>query len=257
VALRALHRTRRTHSVALDRIVSAYGAVVGHCMRVFAPHATRQSVAVAIGKLEDRRWRSVAAGLIAAAALVCIFWDLPKASAQRSESFASEWEKLERELRSAPVQQPGNGSVQPEQGATPASGETDRPAAAEPHQTAQGKSERYEHNGSIVQWLVSPSLVGVRASYLVPRAGVEAVGVTAGTVLFEGTLDGQRIVGRAFAFKRGCPPAPYDVSGAVIGDRIILRGAAPVRSGLGCGVTGYSAASANAELVFNREAAPQ
>lgn len=66
--------------------------------------------------------------------------------------------------------------------------------------------------------------------------------VSPGTVLVEGTWTGDRFVGTAYAFKQGCPPEPYPVSGAKV-ERpgqldLVLRGAGPIRRD--CEVVGHS-----------------
>lgn len=65
------------------------------------------------------------------------------------------------------------------------------------------------------------------------------------------------MAGTAYTFRKGCPPAPYAVSGGFVAgatiydhDRIILRGASPVREKNGCALVGYTTDSGNAELIF-------
>lgn len=116
--------------------------------------------------------------------------------------------------------------------------------------TELAAKKSYEHNGSLVERAMLPANGGVKLTYSRPRAGMEVVGVAPGTVLFEGSVEGQRIIGKAYAFKRACPPAAYDVTGEEEGDRIVLRGSAPIRNQPGCKVQGYSDQSPNAELVF-------
>lgn len=108
----------------------------------------------------------------------------------------------------------------------------------------------YEHNGSIMNWYV----VGdhIRTMYETPRLGLAEAGITSGTVLFKGEYEGSRIIGIAYAFKRGCLPAPYSVIGYDSGDEIVLSGPAPVRTG--CIVTRYSATSPHARLIFKYSA---
>ena len=102
------------------------------------------------------------------------------------------------------------------------------------------------HNRSIV--MIDPQ-AGVIA-YREPRASLRP-SVGAGSVLFRGTLKpGGGAHGTAYAFKEGCPPAPYEVRGRY-SDRdnmLTLRGAGPVRRG--CEVIGYSAQSPHASLLF-------
>ncbi|MCJ2006257.1 hypothetical protein [Methylobacterium sp. J-092] len=103
----------------------------------------------------------------------------------------------------------------------------------------------WRHNGSIV--MADPA-TGVIA-YLEAKASLKP-SVTVGTVLFRGALHPDRPVqGTAYAYKVGCPAAPYPVQGAYSGpDTLTLRGAGPVRRG--CEVVGYSDRSPHAVLRF-------
>lgn len=86
-------------------------------------------------------------------------------------------------------------------------------------------------------WLHNSSVMRLEASgkarrfyYLVPRPGMHNVGARAGTLLFEGTRDGNTYAGTAYIFSARCKPQPYAVQGAVIdGDRrIVMTGKAPI-----------------------------
>ena len=59
------------------------------------------------------------------------------------------------------------------------------------------------------------------------RDGLAPTVVTRGTLLFEGTIEGDRMVGRARTFSRGCGETPYPVTGIVAPDRerVVMRGA--------------------------------
>ncbi|KQP32810.1 hypothetical protein ASF25_17475 [Methylobacterium sp. Leaf100] len=86
--------------------------------------------------------------------------------------------------------------------------------------------------------------------YHEPKASIRDV-VPHGTVLFRGRLDVNRpVVGTAYAFKAGCPPAPYPVTGTYSDHAytLKLRGAGPIRRG--CEVVGYSDRSPHATLLF-------
>jgi hypothetical protein len=109
-----------------------------------------------------------------------------------------------------------------------------------------GELSIFEHNGSVIEWFVVQD--AITATYKVPRKGLAEAGVRPGAKLFEGTYEGNRIVGKAFAFKAGCTPASYDVIGYHKGERVHLSGPAPVRAG--CSVTRYSASSPHARLVL-------
>jgi hypothetical protein len=106
---------------------------------------------------------------------------------------------------------------------------------------------RAGHNGSTVE------LIGDRIVYLSPKAALRDV-VKAGTVIFDGKWIGKGFVGTAYAFKKGCPPAPYPVKGAYAGRPgqldIVLLGDGPIRQG--CEVVGYSDRSPHSRLVFDR-----
>lgn len=110
-------------------------------------------------------------------------------------------------------------------------------------------SVQADHNGSTVE------LLDDRIVYSFPKASLKGV-VKPGTVLVEGTWsgDGERFAGTAYAFKQGCPPAPYAVSGAKVQRPgqldLVLRGAGPIRKG--CEVVGHSDRSPHSRLVFEK-----
>ncbi|MEN5080999.1 hypothetical protein ABE438_00805 [Bosea sp. TWI1241] len=104
-----------------------------------------------------------------------------------------------------------------------------------------------DHNGSVME------IRDDRILYAEPKASLRGV-VKPGTVLVEGKWTGDRFAGTAYAFKKGCPPASYAVSGAKV-ERpgqldLVLRGAGPIRKG--CEVVGYSDRSPHARLVFEK-----
>ena len=116
------------------------------------------------------------------------------------------------------------------------------PAASDPEPVMTA-----DHNGSVVE------LTDDRILYSQPKASLRGV-VKPGTVLVEGKWNGDRFSGTAYAFKKGCPPAPYAVSGAKV-ERpgqldLVLRGAGPIRKG--CDVVGHSERSPHARLVFEK-----
>ena len=78
--------------------------------------------------------------------------------------------------------------------------------------------------------------------YLNPRDGLQAVGVTSGTLLFNGSRSGGSYHGTARIFARGCPPSTYQVSGSVAPNdrRIEMRGQRPHVDEKNCRVTSYS-----------------
>lgn len=116
--------------------------------------------------------------------------------------------------------------------------------------TTTSRARFFDHNGSIIRWRTVGNDIDAR--YHEPRPGLVAVGITQGALLFKGNMDGESIFGTAYAFKKGCPPAAYDVYGREDGGQIVLRGPGPSREKNGCAVKGKSRESPHAELVFNR-----
>lgn len=119
---------------------------------------------------------------------------------------------------------------------------TASPAASDPQPAMTA-----DHNGSVME------IRDDRILYAEPKASLRGV-VKPGTVLVEGKWAGERFAGTARAFKKGCPPAPYAVSGAKVEGPgqldVVLKGAGPIRKG--CEVIGYSERSPHARLVFER-----
>ena len=110
---------------------------------------------------------------------------------------------------------------------------------------AMAGSSLWNHNGS--QMLLQSSGNSRIITYHNPRPGISA---RPGQVLFEGRRVGNTYRGTAYTFRSGCRPAPYKVSGRLRSEtRIVLRGAAPKRSG--CRVIGYTKNSGNSRLVFS------
>lgn len=64
--------------------------------------------------------------------------------------------------------------------------------------------------------------------YLQPRPGMIAEGVTPGTLLFSGVVNGNTYQGTAYLFSARCGARKYPVAGAVqeAGGRVIMIGAA-------------------------------
>ncbi len=104
----------------------------------------------------------------------------------------------------------------------------------------------YLHNGSTV--LIDERVGTIR--YEEPRPGMRGV-VRKGSLLFKGVFaETGTVSGTAYAFKAGCDPAPYAVTGTRKGADLVLRGLAPRRDPNGCAVTG-SSASGHAVLRFH------
>ena len=109
------------------------------------------------------------------------------------------------------------------------------------------------HNGSEIE-MKTTGAGRVTMRYRDVRPGLAA---HEGSVLFEGTVseDG-KMRGRAYVFKAGCPPAPYDVVGERGRNGIELRGAAPVHgSGESCRIVDYDDGARSATLKFGVETA--
>ena len=105
----------------------------------------------------------------------------------------------------------------------------------------------YDHNGSLMKMAFEYGLI----VYEEPKASLAGI-AQKGTILFRGDpfTEGGRLRGTAVAFKKGCPPAEYPVTGTYSRDRstVTLSGAGPVREG--CKVVGYSTKSPHSRLVF-------
>jgi hypothetical protein len=109
----------------------------------------------------------------------------------------------------------------------------------------------FDHNGSDVR--IAPSSGTI--IYESPKKGIAGT-VKSGMLLFKADTpwdpydDNAPVKGTAYVFKKGCEPAPYQVSGHQQGwHTLVLKGAAPVREKNGCRVIGYKMNS-NATLKF-------
>tara|TARA_R110002020_G_scaffold5971_7_gene24601 strand:+ start:1007 stop:1987 length:981 start_codon:yes stop_codon:yes gene_type:complete len=98
----------------------------------------------------------------------------------------------------------------------------------------------FDHNGSDVT--IRPERGTI--VYTDPKKSISGA-VSPGTLLFKSDpwdpYDTEvTIRGTAYVFKKGCPPAPYQVTGRQDGwHTLVLKGAAPVRSKTGCKVIDY------------------
>ena len=111
---------------------------------------------------------------------------------------------------------------------------------------ATGFAEVFDHNGSEVRVDRERGVI----VYQQPKRAIADV-VQPGTVLFRGKVGySGAVTGVAYAFKKGCPPAEYPVSGRFNTENsaFVVRGAGPVREG--CEVVGYSQKSPHASLRF-------
>jgi hypothetical protein len=103
---------------------------------------------------------------------------------------------------------------------------------------AQAASSIWEHNGSAVS--LSSNGSARQFYYQYPHGGLQDVGVTTGTLLFDGHKTGNQYVGKAYVFSRACGAIAYDVAGPISADQrtVTLRGNAPQVDSR-CQVVGY------------------
>jgi hypothetical protein len=106
----------------------------------------------------------------------------------------------------------------------------------------------WNHNGS----LMSLQLVGdqVRLVYVQPRPGMIDAGARAGSQLFDGRLQGTRVLGLARIFVWQCGQFPYQVDGEVTnnGTHITLKGEAPWVERATCAIKGSTPDVLNFDL---------
>jgi hypothetical protein len=132
----------------------------------------------------------------------------------------------------------GNCAAEPAP-AEPASPEPEAPPASASTPEEAPRRSFWDHNGSIM----SLTADGDKRQfyYEEPRRGIRAVGVSQGTLLFDGRRNGALYSGTAFIFSPDCGPVPYDVRGAVSNGerRVTMRGKAPSRFNDRCQITAY------------------
>ncbi|SIQ68225.1 hypothetical protein SAMN05880582_1039 [Rhizobium sp. RU20A] len=109
-------------------------------------------------------------------------------------------------------------------------------------------NDLFDHNGSV---MVVDYASGTIA-YRVVKPSI-AKTIAPGAIVFAGTIEkGKFAQGTAYTFRRGCPAAPYAVSGRYDASLpgFVLAGPAPHRGKTGCEVIGYEIDNPNARLVF-------
>ena len=110
----------------------------------------------------------------------------------------------------------------------------------------------WDHNGSLMRSNVIADSITI--TYEKPRTGLARAKVEPGTVLFEGSLTSDQIIGHATLFSsKNCAPLKYTVSGKLSDFKkgfVVLRGAVPIR-GKGCNVVGSKVTGGNANLRFD------
>jgi hypothetical protein len=114
---------------------------------------------------------------------------------------------------------------------------------------------KWIHNGSVMMFRQNPQSTGdvdVMITYDVPRSELRRAGIQPGTTLFEGTLSGERLTGKARLTGR-CGMIQYDVQGLfdpMSSVPFFLRGAAPKR-GEGCSILQWDTTGSSANLRFD------
>lgn len=114
--------------------------------------------------------------------------------------------------------------------------------------TADSGWNTWHHNGSTM--LIHER--NGRIVYEEPKASIAGT-IARGAILFEGRFEGKNVAGTAYVFKRGCDPAPYQVSGRIqerrgAGSLLVLTGQAPKRDRNSCAIVGTT--STHSRLVF-------
>jgi hypothetical protein len=119
---------------------------------------------------------------------------------------------------------------------------------------AHASTSAWDHNGSVV--VLEESGKKRKLVYSEPRGTLDTAGVKSGTVLFDGEekADG-RLAGYAKLFRAGCDPVDYFVEGSLDKSKgeILLQGQAPIYSGNGCKITGYSDDNTASSLTFRQQ----
>lgn len=118
---------------------------------------------------------------------------------------------------------------------------------------AKAAGEEWDHNNSVMKLVENGKKR--RFIYEQPRKALKAAGVSTGTILFDGEekQDG-RLSGYAKLFRKGCDPIDYFVEGSYDRNKgqVVLQGQAPIYSGKGCKITGYTDDSSASKLRFTR-----
>lgn len=123
---------------------------------------------------------------------------------------------------------------------------------------ASAQTSIWDHNGSLMR--LEENAKKRKFIYEEPRRSLDVAGVKRGTVLFDGEekSDG-RLAGYAKLFRKGCNPIDYFVEGSYNKNKgeILLQGQAPIYSGNGCKITGYSDDGSASSLKFTLQDAPE
>jgi len=102
------------------------------------------------------------------------------------------------------------------------------------------KQNFWSFNGSRMALRVEADKPGRVFVYESPSDSLRRAGVSRGAVAFSGERTRDRYTGKAYAFAERCPPAAFEVTGAVLNDhrQVMLQGKAPIRD-RSCRVTGH------------------
>ncbi|MEM1376430.1 MAG: SH3 domain-containing protein [Pseudomonadota bacterium] len=107
----------------------------------------------------------------------------------------------------------------------------------------------YDHNGSRMR--VNLQGNEVRIFYERPRSGLASVGVSSGTLLFNGRVNNNYLEGMSRIFNANCGEVDYFVYGDFrAGRNFELTGAAPVLSNVSCRIVDNVYDGPNANLLF-------
>lgn len=93
------------------------------------------------------------------------------------------------------------------------------------------RDSMWEHNKSVMRLTLESEKA--KFTYEIPRAGLAALGISRGTLLFDGrNVGGVRFEGSAYTFSRQCGPAGYPVAGNATRDgaHLEVSGKRPIRN---------------------------
>jgi hypothetical protein len=130
----------------------------------------------------------------------------------------------------------------------------DGPPGPPPQHHAPSGPQSIWHNGSLMTLYPNLPDGSFEIRYTQPRPALYGY-VVPGTLLVKAWWDHGAAFGTAFVFALGCPPFPFEVSGAIQGDALVMHGYPPVPNEW-CEVMWYDPPVGNGVLVFTH-GAPQ